>query len=175
METGRILMGTAPFLDPTDGAYFGYGHNACLVGNDKDGWKYYSKDGPFKGDVSLPFSTLNNFYESDRGKVIQDRYDGGYRIATTREQDAAMKAYGDENYDKDYSLTEAVRFKRSGYDPDDEYSDLVFESQNCADLTADIARAGNINMGKPKIWFITHPNAQYRDTVGRIKGTPIAI
>jgi RHS repeat-associated protein len=91
------------------------GHQAILVGNENDGWDYYSFDG-FKKNVNngktsdKHFKTLPNFVNSEYnsyqdnydengyfdaerdkdGKIIQ-RYDQGYRIKTDKATDEKMK------------------------------------------------------------------------------------
>lgn len=127
------------------GLALGYGHNACLVGNDEDGWVYYSKDGAKAGNAREEYKTFKEFQTKDTAK----KYDRAYRVKTTREQDEKMKDYGDKNYDKPYSIKETKNGETT-------------ESENCADLTAGIAKAGGLNVTKPKSAFIiTIPNTQY--------------
>src|SRR5579884_3974582 len=59
-------------------AAFGHGHNAVVVGNDRDGWTYYSKDGK-SGSTMKTFSKLAEFQKDE----VSKRYDRGIRIATT--------------------------------------------------------------------------------------------
>ena len=48
---------------------FGFGHNAILIGNDTDGWIYYSKDG-YSGNTRQKFSNLNEFYRKIKKILI---------------------------------------------------------------------------------------------------------
>ncbi len=59
-----------------------HGHNGTLVGNKKDSWSYFSKDGYGK-KTHHDFTSLTKFYVSDSA----ERYDSDYRVATTYEQD----------------------------------------------------------------------------------------
>jgi RHS repeat-associated protein len=128
----------------------GFGHNAALVGNDKEGWKYYSKEGYAIDNDIRSFKTLKSYGESDLAK----RYDRQVQVKTTSEQDKVMKGFGDENYDKPYSLNEKEVFdKKTGT------KEVI--SQNCADLTADIGNAGNVDMEKPSFMGFTYPNQQF--------------
>ena len=72
-----------------------------------------------------------------------------------------MKDYGDKNYDK-------------------KYNDVT---ENCADLTADIAGKGGLEVGKPKVSGIaaiiangaTDPNKQYAEVKNKYKDTAVAV
>jgi RHS repeat-associated protein len=129
-------------LNNEAGAY-GVGHSAALVENDQDGWMYYSKNGAIGSSRAGPFGTFKAFQEDK----LSTRYERGLRITTAPRDDQAMKAYGDKNYDK-------------------KYDDV---KENCADLTADIANKGGLDLGKPKVTGFpalfangaTAPNKQY--------------
>jgi hypothetical protein len=114
------------------GNAFGFGHNACLVGNDKDGWVYYSKDGP-SGSTRERY---NSFEEFQKNKTA-DKYDRAYRVSTTREQDKKMKAYGDKNYKKAYSVWE-----------EKEKGATTNKKENCADLAAGVGKAGGVDISQ---------------------------
>jgi RHS repeat-associated protein len=131
------------------GAAFGFGHNACLVGNDLDGWTYYSKDGSKAGNVTKSFENFEEFQKSK----FADKYDRAYRVSTTREQDKKMKDYGDKNYKKSYSVWE-----------EKEKGATTNKKENCADLTAGVGKAGGaVDISQPKSLGlnITIPNTQY--------------
>ncbi len=120
-------------------AAFGHGHNAVVVGNDRDGWTYYLKDGK-SGSTMKTFSKLAEFQKDE----VSKRYDRGIRIATTPEKDKAMRDFGNKNYDKKYDV----------------------QRENCADLTAEVGRRGGIDIDKPKKGGLiyrhaTDPNKQY--------------
>ncbi|WP_253687445.1 MULTISPECIES: RHS repeat domain-containing protein [unclassified Treponema] len=79
----------------------GFGHNAVLIGNDTDGWYYYSKDGKADGNQNgIRFDNLNAFRQANNKVVGKNNeygasfnYDKGYQLKTTPEEDAQMQAY----------------------------------------------------------------------------------
>ena len=110
-------------------AVHGYGHIALLVGNDQTGWTYYSRNG--YGDGPYNFGTGNSVlrvydtyqkFKADTNEFC--RYDEGYHIRTTLDDDLAMTTYGDARYRDPY---------HTKWPP----------SNNCADLTAEILEAGH--------------------------------
>ncbi|MCB9361383.1 MAG: RHS repeat-associated core domain-containing protein [Flavobacteriales bacterium] len=96
----------------------GFGHAAVLVGNDKDGWKLYSKNGTTEnGGFSGPsnvhsesgvyYESLQsfanssaNFYE-ETGEV---KYTGAFRITSDKETDAKMRKTAAAVVKSDYNL-----------------------------------------------------------------------
>ncbi len=148
-----------------------HGHNAIIVGNDDDGWTYYSKDGKWKdtkgkeviyedadsneiimsgvirtenGNVRNPYDTYEQF---DQDKGISGRYDRRARIETTKDEDEAMKEIGDQIYDEEYN----------------------FGAENCADLVERIADVGGIDLSGADIAGVTEPNKQYDEALEEIK------
>lgn len=99
-------------LDPKGAQRFG--HAAMLIGNDKDGWKYYSKDG-VGDDESSPmsgaskkvkgvlFSTINDFNKSDNA-LVHNGYPERTRFATTSEQDEEGEKAVLKILDSNYNL-----------------------------------------------------------------------
>lgn len=93
-------------LNRSWGAYL-QGHNAVLIGNDKTGWTYYSKDDTHENN-KIQFSSLDDFYKwnnSDKLKASLS-YDKAYRVETTPEEDEVMKNTGDKFLNRPYSLKE---------------------------------------------------------------------
>jgi hypothetical protein len=112
-----------------------WGHQAMLIGNDKDGWNYYSLDGDyFPGAVATasnndytikPFKTLKEFadsehntfksdYDDGKGKEtaekdkdgnVKQRYKQAFRIETSKEVDAKMNEAAKETTEKGHSWT----------------------------------------------------------------------
>jgi RHS repeat-associated protein len=152
--------------DPSGAA--GYGHNATIVGNDDDGWTYFSKDGSDSTNRMIPFKTFSEFQKSD----TSERYENSFRITTSPKQDANMKATGKENYNKPYSTSEiSPRDKKSG-------PGKTKGAENCADLSATVLKAGGIEISKPKktvllIGTFTYPNAQYDRVANENKGKKV--
>jgi RHS repeat-associated protein len=103
-------------LNAESGA-MGAGHSAVLIGNYKDGWRLYSKNGTYASsgvsgpsdkhpDMGVYYDNLQAFANSsqnfdEEGNVY---YTGAYLIETTPEQDAAMKKVASEEIKKDYDL-----------------------------------------------------------------------
>jgi RHS repeat-associated protein len=125
----------------TDDAAFGQGHTALLVGDDKNGWVYYSKDGPAKGKgpdkhQRREFGTLEEALKSD----LEYSFSSGVRFKTTEEQDEKAKS----------SLNDAVKEK---YDP---------IKSNCADLVEEGLKSAGIEYPEDSNWWngTTHPGDQ---------------
>jgi len=148
----------------------GYNHAAALIGNDKNGWTYYSKDGKDTTNQKTHFKTFGDFQKSD----ASEKYTSGFRVKTTEEQDKAMQSYGDANYNKPYSVG-AVSDGGTGENA----------KENCADLAGSIIGASPADEGvpKPKISFpktwmpfvgtFTVPKDQYQDFKERNPGQDI--
>jgi RHS repeat-associated protein len=147
----------------------GEGHNASIVGNDKQGWTYYSKNGYGRGNSRETFKTFSDFQKSK----TSERYDRGARVETSSKQDAAMKESGDKNYNKDYSV--AATHNKDG----------STKAENCADLTATVGQAGGVKIDKPETTTsilgssfsvdlpATNPNAQFGGVVVNNNSTAV--
>jgi RHS repeat-associated protein len=159
-------------LNDPNGAVLGQGHNASIVGNDKGGWTYFSKAPG--NNQEIQFKTFGDFQKSD----VSTRYGNADRISTSTKQDAAMKDAGEKNLNKPYSVT-AVK------NPDG-----TNKSENCADLTATIGKAGGAAISTPQTTLtvvvpvpiigtvpvsktFTSPNQQYTDAVKNNNGTQV--
>jgi len=122
--------------DPDRGV--GQSHNAVLVGNNRDGWHYFSKDGSNTTNVHLTFNNLDEFKEWNTN-LKKDAYDKAFRVPTSKSQDNKAITFGEENYNKPYGLRERK----------DENGNVL--KQNCADLAADIISSSGLQIQKPKI------------------------
>ncbi|MGQ2985379.1 DUF6443 domain-containing protein [Flavobacterium sp.] len=105
------------------------GHQAVLIGDDKNGWTYYSLDGDVTGtdndqQTTAQFTTLEDFTNSEHNTFkadyddkngtqtsekdsdgnIKQRYDQGYRIKTTKAQDEKMKKAAKETVDNGFGF-----------------------------------------------------------------------
>lgn len=68
-----------------------FGHAAVLIGNDNDGWLYYSNDGKASVQVQW-FSTKEDFFDSyPKTRVHPFNYDESMTVQTDSEQDIAMQ------------------------------------------------------------------------------------
>ncbi len=138
--------------DPTGAG--GAGHNAVLVGSDKNGWTYYSKDGNFfgtkKGNTVYCYDTYGKFLADNS---VSGRYSRQLRVETSEKQDDAMNDHGAKNVGKNYSYAKNK------------------DSENCADLASGVGTAGDISVTAPKIKGsgITYPNIQYENLLKEIQ------
>ncbi|KRE97657.1 hypothetical protein ASG87_15520 [Frateuria sp. Soil773] len=102
------------------------GHVAVLVGNDRTGWDYYSKDGFVNGtqqDSHYTYASLDDFL-SDQGDV----YITGEVFETTSQNDADMRAWANTHITDDFSGT----------------------FNNCADFVYGVLEAGGVKVNKPR-------------------------
>ena len=150
----------------------GNGHGAMLIGNDKDGWTYYSKDGPFESNKDIDPIDDNdkrrrtengNFrydkYDSieafDKDKAVSGRYNRRVRIITSIAEDKRMRTYADNHWNDKYN----------------------FGIENCSDLVLDtMYSSGNsilefaLLLGTTDEFFpLTSPNRLY-DTLNSVYG-----
>jgi hypothetical protein len=150
----------------------GEGHNAALVGNDKDGWTYFSANG-YGANPGVSMDTFKTFSDFQKSGDAT-RYDNGYRVQTTSTQDAAMKDTGGKQINAPYSITA------------EKNADGTNKSQNCADLTAAIGKSGGVNIGTPQKTdtvtvaghtvaskTFTSPNEQYSGVKQNNQGTTV--
>lgn len=147
---------------------FGFGHNAILIGDDTDGWIYYSKDG-YSGNTRQKFSNLNEFL-SENKKNTDYNYNRAWQIETTSTQDKEMHKDAYERYSKDYSVwaqdTDLVL--KPSVDIDTEFPILERKqlsdnkSENCADLTGHLLKKHGFGdfLFKSSFGF-TYPNKQF--------------
>ena len=147
---------------------FGFGHNAILIGNDTDGWIYYSKDG-YSGNTRQKFSNLNEFLSKNK-KNTNYNYNRAWQIETTSTQDKEMHKDAYERYSKDYSVwaqdTDLVL--KPSVDIDTEFPILECKqlsdnkSENCADLTGHLLKKHGFGdfLFKSSFGF-TYPNKQF--------------
>jgi RHS repeat-associated protein len=141
------------------GAAGRHGHSGILVGNSQNGWFYFSKDGSGK-NASQWFRTPGDFISSS----VSDRYNRGFYVPTTRQQDVAMIAYGLQNWSKPYAVTREMN-PATG----------ATSSENCADLAGGIMNAGGLPVTFPtdSQWpykKFTDPNDQYEALLRTIPG-----
>jgi len=159
----------------------GNGHNGVLIGNDKYGWHYFSKDGPSGGSGGAhnhaTYKTLADFRAANMNSEERlNDYDRGYRVETSVSQDIDMVNAGYEYIDRGYSFSEK---NKNGE-----------VKQNCADLAADIISAGGLKIEKPRggsieiegtpidaveniLGEITEPNTQFNNFMRDNKGESI--
>lgn len=119
-------------------AAYGFGHNAILIGNDKTGWVYYSKDGRANDGRSeytrKSFRTFSEFVDSKSSQ----RYDEGAWFETSEKQDKAAQDYAEEAVKTEYDRVEC----------------------NCADLSGEAAEKAGVKIKEDKFLGVTIPNKQ---------------
>lgn len=85
-----------------EGTPLDFGHNAVIVGSDKNGWTYFTKDGAAGGNKAQRFDSLNDFNSSE----LSGKYDRSHEIETSSSADEKMLEYGVDNFEKPYSVAE---------------------------------------------------------------------
>jgi len=127
----------------------GYGHAAALIGNEKDGWTLYSKNGTLGSsgveegasgpsnknpEIGVPFKTLKAFANSTSnfklGEAGQVEYTSAFRIVTDGETDKKMKTAAAASVGSDYDVL----------------------NKNCIDVVSDALEAGGLKPGKSTTW-----------------------
>ena len=150
----------------------GNGHGAMLIGNNEDGWTYYSKDGPFEANTKIdPTNDKDDRQRTENGnfkfdqyksikafnedKAVSGRYNRRIQIKTSRSEDAKMTKYADQHWNDKYN----------------------FGIENCSDLVLDtMLSSGNKLLGltlllgtTDEIFPLTSPNRLY-DTLNSVYG-----
>ena len=116
----------------------GMGHNAVMIGNDKDGWIFYSKDGPGV-NTRIEFETFDDFIIYNSTVEYDYQYDRAAKLETIPADDKKMQIFADENYNLQYALEEKTDKKGN-------------RKQNCADFVYDVlSQSDKIKIDKPKI------------------------
>ena len=126
--------------DPSRG--FKQGHNAGLVGDNEDGWGYYSKDGYNNPSRYEHFDTYDDYQKAK--PELGFNYPREERIVTTKEDDEQMRRAAERILGRPYSISQE-------HEEDDPESVL---SENCADLQAGIGQAGGVNIDNPQDSFM---------------------
>ena len=145
----------------------GAGHNACIIGDDTNGWVYFSKEGLHE-NANTKFQTLQDFIDYNNSMDLDSKlsYDWAYRVETPHETDEKAQALGEEIYNRGYSLCETT----------DKNGKI---KQNCADLAGDIIGEGSdliIKKGQVKVVKpFTVPNSQFKSFIEDNKGSFIDI
>jgi uncharacterized protein RhaS with RHS repeats len=148
----------------------GFGHMAVLIGNDKDGWRYISKDGTTGGihNVFGPakyqdipgfkniaeFSKIVNSSEDHKDKP----YTGAYLISTSTDQDKTM-------------TSAALQSSKSEY---------ILGVKDCKDVASDALNSVGIDATKTGPGGVVSelespiPNVFFKQIKGNVKGTDVS-
>jgi RHS repeat-associated protein len=155
------------------------GHAAVLIGDDKNGWTLYSKNGTYgsvsgsgsSGDANkhpqngIPVGSLDNFALNynlqDNGDV---EYTSAFRITTSKETDAKMAAAASKQVGSWYDVT-------------------GMGSGSCIDVCTDALEAGGLNggtttemNGKTDEEYVRKspiPNSRFAEIKAKNKGTDV--
>jgi RHS repeat-associated protein len=136
-----------------------FGHSAVLIGNDKDGWIFYSNNGPTSISVG-EYSSVEEFKEQYNAKPEKDRFNFSQeqRLLTTPEQDQKMKTKALELAG---TTIEKVR-EENGYSvvshPDGKLYGVL--TNNCSQHVAEIAKAGDQHLTNsliPRLQVLVSP------------------
>ena len=144
------------------------GHNAILIGDDKNGWDLFSKGGEkfiVSGKDSnqfLTFKTLEEFMDSEYSK----RYEGKYRVRTSEKEDFEMQMAAIDEIGNEYSI-----FGRGEKTQDGK------KEINCADFVYEVIEKGTkgrINIDRPEHRLgYTDPKEQFKNFKEKNKGIEI--
>ena len=148
--TGRDII---HLLDSS--AAGGFGHSAALIGNDQDGWLYYSNDGPNSTTVKW-FNNLDEF--SAGKKELGFNYIQRKRNTTNQGQDKEMQdkaisftklSEGDVEMIKDAAKTHTdnsvtKRIKQQNKDDNIKKVQYIFICNNCSQNIGEIAEEGGL-------------------------------
>lgn len=123
----------------------GFGHAAVLIGNDKDGWKLYSKNGTHgyssgsassgpsdkNPEIGKPFNTLKDFANSSSNFTEEGdiEYTSAFRITTDKETDIKMAKAAAKSVSSDYDVL----------------------NKNCVDVCSDALKAGGLDDGAKSV------------------------
>ena len=116
-----VVLNTRPFPP----AWMGMEHQGLLVGNDRDGWGYYSEDGfDADGNDMESWSAYDTLAEALSSPEVSGRYAYAHRTETTPDQDLLIHAAA------------LGRMMSTRYN---------FLLNNCGDLVENSLRAGGVD------------------------------
>ncbi len=153
---------------------FPFGHAACLIGNDKEGWLYFSNNGPSDIDIQW-FKTKDEFFENypskDPDKVGIEKirktpfnFNEHQTIKTTSKQDKKMqeKAFNLGGIDSKEGFNGKSSGQRWSIGQEKRPVQYSFYKNNCSQNVAEIALAGDvfsINVLVPKAMVLMDKKA----------------
>lgn len=123
-----------------------FGHVAALVGNDSDGWLYYSNDGPKSTDVQW-FSSKQDFFDNySNDRIMPFNYQEGSSVKTSPKQDKLMQTKAFElagiKIESGFAAKETgERFVISEKEKPSPYN---FLKNNCSQHVGKIALSGDV-------------------------------
>jgi hypothetical protein len=145
-----------------------FGHSAALIGNDEDGWLFYSNNGPKSISVG-EYKSVEEFKEEYNSRKPHFNFTQEQHLSTTSEQDQKMKAkaLGLAN-----TTIEKIRAEDNNYlvvsHPEGKSYKTLFN--NCSQHVAAIAEAGgqySLNSTLPKLQVLVSPETNKQIQINR--------
>jgi hypothetical protein len=135
-----------------------FGHSAALIGNDEDGWLFYSNNGP--NGISIgEYKSVEEFKTEYNSRKPHFNFTQEQRLSTTSEQDQKMKAkaLGLANTTIEHVRAEDDNYLVVSHPEGKPYKTLF---NNCSQNVAAIAEAGgqySLNSTIPKLQVLMSP------------------
>jgi hypothetical protein len=151
-----------------------FGHSGALVGNDEDGWLFYSNNGPNGTSVGL-YSSVEEFREKYNSQGKNFNFSQEQRLSTTPEQDQSMKSKALELAG---TTMEKINSSENNYlvvshSDEKPYRTLT---NNCSQNVAAIAAAGgqaSLNTLIPRLQVLVSPETNKQVQRARILQTSV--
>jgi len=144
-----------------------FGHSAALVGNDEDGWLFYSNNGP-NGISVGEYSSVDEFKEQYNQRENRFNFTQEQRLSTTPVQDQQMK---NKALDLANTSIENVRannnFLTVSHPKENPYRTFT---NNCSDHVAAIAGAGGQHLTNsiiPRLQVLVSPETYKQIQINR--------
>jgi hypothetical protein len=146
-----------------------FGHSAVLVGNDEDGWLFYSNNGP-NGISVGEYSSVEEFKKEYNSRSPHFNFTQKQRLSTTPEQDQRMRAKALELAN---TTIDQIRASDNNYlvVPHPEGKPYRTLLNNCSQHVATIARAGgqySLNSTIPKLQVLMSPETNKQVQINRM-------
>jgi hypothetical protein len=146
-----------------------FGHSAALVGNDEDGWLFYSNNGPNSISVG-EYTSGEEFKTEYNSRKPHFNFTQEQRLSTTPEQDQKMKAkaLGLANTTIDQVRAEDNNYLVVSHPEGKPYRTLL---NNCSQHVAAIAEAGgqySLNSTIPKLQVLVSPETNKQVQTNRM-------
>jgi hypothetical protein len=137
-----------------------FGHAAVLIGNDEDGWLFYSNNGP-NGISVGEYSSIEEFKKEYNSQEKHFNFTQEQQLSTTSEQDQKMK---EKALELARTTIDQVRASNNNYlvVPHPEGKSYKTLTNNCSQHVATIVEAGgqySLNSIIPKLQVLMSPEA----------------
>jgi RHS repeat-associated protein len=159
-----------------------YGHQAILIGDDKKGWTFYSKDTDVtvKGQSHFTvkqFKTMEEFSSSEFNTFKDNYYDGKGTETSERDEDGNVKQRFRDGYKIETTSDQDSKMKVAA---EKTTKELWYEWNNCTHVVQYALDAGGLENGEwtpgsimsPPIPHVT-PNAKQKEIESKNEGTDV--